>query len=567
MLLHFGGADASTSIAESGVGATSKTFINNATIVVAQSKFGGTSLLCPPGKFLTVQASPDFAFQNGDWTVEFWARINDVYAANLIAWYADSDNLFAIERVHTTAGKCRFRARWRRDGVDLFSLVPTVDEDVLDTWVAFAVERSGNTVRFYVDGVVRQSAAVAAAQVFNAHDWDLLIGTAPIAGTVGLRAGDAYFDEFRISHAAFYSGAYTPAGDDFSPPIEVAALGQFNLLQAWAAAEHAQFDIVRAAFENAAHGQFPLNAAHENAAHGHTIIIDSIYETAAHGQFAINMVHVESAVVGTFDIADSFENGVRGNFNVYDTPRENAAHGLHDVRASFDNAAHGKHDIVDSYESAAHGKHNIENTSGALYALYESDTSYEAIDLDGVPLETFSSLPATTTATVTGEGVHYFKLAKRNFLGLMTVLKAWRVELDASNNEVALIPTSPSRTTIRAAVAAKVIIIADYQRLRDVLPADRWAIYVTTDGSTPDPDVDSPTTVAFDKANAVERLTWTSPAYTDGLTIKAIVRVERTSDSRESGNTNVVTTTANDTAPAAPVGRKVQRQRGERVFV
>ena len=73
--------------------------------------------------------------------------------------------------------------------------------------------------------------------------------------------------------------------------------------------------------------------------------------------------------------------------------------------------------------------------------------------------------------------------------------------------------------------------------------ADTWLIYLTSDGSAPDPDVDTPTEVAMVNIGGLARLDWDSTAYAAGTTIKVIIRTRRTGEA-DSTNTNILTATA-----------------------
>src|SRR5690349_1299822 len=57
--------------------------------------------------------------------------------------------------------------------------------------------------------------------------------------------------------------------------------------------------------------------------------------------------------------------------------------------------------------------------------------------------------------------------------------------------------------------------------------ADTFLIYLTADGSDPDPDLDTPTEVEMTKADGIARLDFTSDAFSEGTTVKVIVRTRR----------------------------------------
>lgn len=194
-----------------------------------------------------------------------------------------------------------------------------------------------------------------------------------------------------------------------------------------------------------------------------------------------------------------------------------------------------------------------ENTF-ALYKGEDGDVDY------GSAWETITSFPHETAALAVGT-VTRLTVRQTN---------PWRLEsgndnptvfdLDGAGEEQASVPSDPEDVTIEAAAGGAVRIDALYLAGLDGYEgpgttgdaADTWAIWITDDGSTPDPG-DTPTaTETMALATGWAKLEYTSGAYADGATIKALVRVRRTADGGESTNTGVVTTTADATAPGAP---------------
>ena len=121
-------------------------------------------------------------------------------------------------------------------------------------------------------------------------------------------------------------------------------------------------------------------------------------------------------------------------------------------------------------------------------------------------------------------------------------------------------PSAPEDITITAISSGKVKLEAQYMAALDgyVRPAttgnaaDTWVIWLTSDGSDPDP-ADTPTaTEAMKLPAGWAKLEYESAAFTNGATIKALVRVRRTSDSVDSTNTGIVSTTADTSAATSP---------------
>jgi hypothetical protein len=133
------------------------------------------------------------------------------------------------------------------------------------------------------------------------------------------------------------------------------------------------------------------------------------------------------------------------------------------------------------------------------------------------------------------------------------------VELDASDDQVVVRPTAPRTAAISEIATGKVNVVAAYDYAADANAADTFEIYMTTNGTDPDPSADSPTSVTMSKSDGVARLDWDSGVVGDGVTVKAIVRTSRSSDGRESANLDIVSLVTATAGPAAPVTQVVQQ--------
>lgn len=77
LLLHFDGADASTTFSDNSPFPKTMTPAGNAQIDTAQSKFGGASgLFDGTGDWVTTPDADAFVFDRHDWTIDFWFRLN-----------------------------------------------------------------------------------------------------------------------------------------------------------------------------------------------------------------------------------------------------------------------------------------------------------------------------------------------------------------------------------------------------------------------------------------------------------------------------------------------------------
>jgi hypothetical protein len=212
VLLHFDGANGSTSIVDQG--GSSWTVHNSAALSTTQAKFGPSSLGLSAGGFITSPSSSLLTPGANDFTYECWVYLNSYTSgqAGLFDKQASNVSFSGANCVVFTNGNPFFivassSGSW---GVTLTgsSVVS------LNTWTHLAFVRYGNTWTIYQDGVnVGQTTAS-----FTVHDdgSDQIIGAAWNSGPGSYL--DGYIDEVRILNGtAAYTANFTPPGQPFAP--------------------------------------------------------------------------------------------------------------------------------------------------------------------------------------------------------------------------------------------------------------------------------------------------------------------------------------------------------------
>lgn len=202
-----------------------------------------------------------------------------------------------------------------------------------------------------------------------------------------------------------------------------------------------------------------------------------------------------------------------------------------------------------TYLGGATGFYRVSDATLEGYLLYRGVD--EEPDLTAAPWETFATL-GHLTGTLAPDATYYFVLRRRNKYGLISQnITSTVIEIDALGDEVFTPPSAPEEQALNAGLAGIVTVSALYQPgLDGDNAADTWLIYLTSDGSTPDPDVDTPIEVVMDIDVDLVWLDYDSDAFADGATIKVIIRTRRTGEA-DSTNTNVLTTTASTAGSTA----------------
>lgn len=206
LLLHFDGADTSTTFTDSSDNNMTATVYDNAQVDTdATDAFGGNAgvgLFDGTNDRITFPDHAAFDIGTGDFCVEFW--VNGT-AGNYDAFFnlGQTNNMNIVQS--GTTGKLRI---W----FGTTNIVTIGNTSVMDgSWHHVALSREGTTVRSFVDGVKED-------EVTNSSDvtpTDILT----VAGTGTPRTYDLIgkLDEFRISVGVpRYTANFTPPTEAFS---------------------------------------------------------------------------------------------------------------------------------------------------------------------------------------------------------------------------------------------------------------------------------------------------------------------------------------------------------------
>lgn len=199
LLLHFDGANGSTTFTDSSSNALTVTPYGDAAISTAQSKFGGASAYFDQdGDYaVVIPSSPATDFGTGDFTVEFWVRVTSTTGIQVIwsRWNNSGDNKIQIYLV----------------GDSLYLNSPTTGylagTLTQEQWHHIAVCRDAGDMAVYVDGVQEWAAAVG--DDFTSTS-DFVLGANDL-GSGGANWFGGYIDDFRITKGvARYTANFTP---------------------------------------------------------------------------------------------------------------------------------------------------------------------------------------------------------------------------------------------------------------------------------------------------------------------------------------------------------------------
>lgn len=194
LLLHCDGADAATSFPDSSQTAASISAIGNAQVDTAQSKFGGASgLFDGTGDYLSATSVAGWQLGSGDFTIDFWIRVNSGSSWGAVAKLAEWE-------LYGDVNRWVFKVN-NASNVLLINWTPTAGQ-----WYHGACVRSGSgagTTVMYIDGT-----SIGSGTSVNVTDG---AGGLRVGGNIQGRDLNGWMDEVRVSKGiARWTTNFTP---------------------------------------------------------------------------------------------------------------------------------------------------------------------------------------------------------------------------------------------------------------------------------------------------------------------------------------------------------------------
>ena len=218
LLAHMDGAGVITTPIDSSSYAFTGTLVGTAALSTTQSKFSGSSLYVPGGasangcNFATSSAAHSFG--TGDFTIEFWAYCvaatanRHSFAISLTGTIASVANVCLYLQLKQTTGAIDV-VTYAGGSIDA-TINASAGSFAVATWNHIAISRKSGTLRLFVNGVQKGSAASAGSLNYSSS-------MVVMVGGWQLESSDTtYYDEVRITKGeALYFANFTPPAAPF----------------------------------------------------------------------------------------------------------------------------------------------------------------------------------------------------------------------------------------------------------------------------------------------------------------------------------------------------------------
>lgn len=219
-LLHFDGANLSTSFVDEVSGVTWSTNSGTPSIRTAQSKFGGASGYFPhqPTSIVCGQSSVG-SFGNRDFTVEGWIYPISYPDISGRYWFPFSKDFAGTNQrgwqinISGDAANKLSAAVYINGAAGSAYSITSLAAPPLNAWTHVALVRRGTTLYFFVNGVLQGTATLPSVGTIGDSAPNYLVGRIG-GGAAAIYSWDGYIDDLRITDGV---GRYI---SNFAPPTD-----------------------------------------------------------------------------------------------------------------------------------------------------------------------------------------------------------------------------------------------------------------------------------------------------------------------------------------------------------
>lgn len=203
LLLHFEGANGGTTFTDNSLNGFTPTVTATARTATNQAKFGASSGEMFSGGKLSYADNAAFELGGGDFTIETFKRFSALPGSGVAVRIGAKFESVGNQRSYAfyqfnNAGTQQLMFSYSSDGIAATDVTENYTPPT-GTWIHYAVTRSGNSLRFFINGTQVGTTKTVTATFFN--------GTAPYE--IGTNS-NGWFDDYRLTKGvARYTSDFT----------------------------------------------------------------------------------------------------------------------------------------------------------------------------------------------------------------------------------------------------------------------------------------------------------------------------------------------------------------------
>ena len=430
------------------------------------------------GQRIEIQPSPDFDFGTGDFTIDFWMRPDFAYLCHPFNWYYGPDDYATFYALEANGNDVRMRFVVRVGGVDIID-VDTGPQHLVaadGNWRHVAIEREGRFIRLYLGGILFATTVTAITEDVDLSLHTLQIGQAYLPGEYEFGRYDGGIDEFRVHGEATYGGAtFTPKTAPYVRTITRRHDSMFNIKIPVARYSDSAFGLNQRTMVRRYDDAHTLFMPVERRADDSHRIYAS-FSRQHDDSFGLALRSIARRMDDAWQVTQLYERRFDDAFTGHSVFVDRVSDDAFIVNIGVDR----RHDDAVSNRTA------IARSHADAYRISDGVDQYELLyqmgeepDIEAQPVATSATLPMNAPA-ITGAGLHFFLLRRRNEFGLISEnVEHFVIELDSAGNELNQRPSAPLglRVEIVDMTAQTVRVMASHIYGRDEQQADTWVIY------------------------------------------------------------------------------------------
>jgi len=200
--------------------------VGTAQLDTAQKKFGTASgLFDGNSDYASIPDSTDFNFGTGNFTIEFWARINSKIENARFCAFTETSATRHAGIYHNTTDGIGFQA-YDTGWSTVVKFDQGSDDWSTDTWYHIALVRNGSSWNIYRNGT--SVASTTDSSALPDYGSSFLIAASEGGGGGPNSFFDGWIDEFRMSDTARYTTGFTEPTSPFTRDDDTALLLHFD---------------------------------------------------------------------------------------------------------------------------------------------------------------------------------------------------------------------------------------------------------------------------------------------------------------------------------------------------